>query len=744
MIHELEYYEKIARQNIAANGEALDRDFVSFCMPCIPEVHDEVRPSQKEMSRTEKSTAALPPQGFHSGSGMGNQSADMRKAAVFIIAIILIMGLFCVLGLIISNHKKATSNGMQQTEKPAEKSGELPAATDSQTVSESTAEAEKDSYILRHEGFDTGIEIFFKDCVCEYDKDGSRVYTYFVDDPAVAAEGYAIYVQTPDDTMEIFPVKDYRVDRNAGRLYMIWGNNTFERIQGVKFVDGMSSYKIMGSYNMEELIAEAYGLELLDYDEDFDFIQAEFTGLCEKDGKIVLCGSGSARYNGLGKTYSIEWEIDTETLHESAKAYLSDFDIHPLYAAFLRNEISVRNPFVPEDSGYNTELSFDDDKEYSSEESVFRSVRKSFSLVDVNNDSSPELVFMMVDSPSELAYILGVQNDELICYDIHETHTSHMCFTVYDNGIVMWGQDFDGAESIYYTFTEDGKEHELIHFIWEADADSDLCYDYYYLEGNKETRYSLQSDEEYESLVSSYVGEQPKWFDCESFADISQNQRISKTEIVEKNAKNTGELRISTSITKLWLNEDQEGAAEINVALREIYEAAEAEMEAYNQELLDEYLFENGELHADLDEWLAISTENYVASIEYVDENYLCLSMNGDNFVAGGAHGFYWSDYYVFNRHTGQRLSLEDFVNDSAEEIKEIVKAHILAVAPYSKGEQSENALEQNRFFLTAEGLGIHYDVYEIGDYASGACDLIIPFELFDMKEDMWPGRTTK
>ena len=89
----------------------------------------------------------------------------------------------------------------------------------------------------------------------------------------------------------------------------------------------------------------------------------EFTGLCEKDGKIVLCGSGSARYNGLGKTYSIEWEIDTETLHESAKAYLSDFDIHPLYAALLRNEISVRNPFVPEDSGYNTELSFDDDKE---------------------------------------------------------------------------------------------------------------------------------------------------------------------------------------------------------------------------------------------------------------------------------------------------------------------------------------------------------------------------------------------
>lgn len=746
LIHELEYYEKTAQQNITANGEALDRDFVSFCMPCIPGVHDEVRPSQNEMSGTEKSTAAPQPQGFHNGSGMGKQSADKRKAAVFMIAIILIMSMFWVLGLIISSHNKAASNGMQQTEKLAETSGELPTATastveaeyDSQTVSESTPEAEKDSYILRYEGFDTGIEILFKDCICEYDKDGSYVYTYYVDDSAVEAEGYAIYIQTPEDTMEIFPVADYLVDRNAGCIYMIWGIQAFERVQGVEFVNGIGSYKILGAYNMEELIAEAYGLELLNYDEDFDFIQAELTGLYEKDGKIVLRGKGSALYNashnGLGKIYSIEWEIDTETTHESAKAYLSDFDIHPLYTAFLLNQISVENPFVPEGYDYNTKLTYFDDRiDYDDR------FWKSFSLVDVNNDGNQELVFKMYNSPSEVVYILGVQDEKLTCYDILVTHTTHMAFWVYDNGIVEWGQNYDGDEVRYYTFTENGKERELIHFIRESDSDSDLYYNYYYLEGNEDARFSLQNNDEYESLVSSYKGEEPEWFDCESFADIPQNQEITKAEIVEKNAKNTGEIRISTSITKLWLNDKEEGAAEINAALREIYEAAEAEMEAYNQEILDEYLFEDGVLQEGLDEWLAISTENYVASIEYVDENYLCLSMNGDNYVAGGAHGYYWSDYYVFNRHTGQRLSLEDFVDNSPEDIKEIVKNHIVAAMPYSKGEQSKNALEQNRFFLTAEGLGIHYDVYEIGDYASGSIDLVIPFELFDMKENMRP-----
>jgi len=492
------------KENITANGDALDRDFVSFCMPCIPEVHDEVGPSQNEMPGTEKSTAAPQPQGFHNGSGMGKQSADKRKVAVFMIAIVLIMSLFWVLGLIISNHNKAASNGMQQT------------------VSESTAEAEKDSYILRYEGFDTGIEIFFKDCVCEYDKDGSCVYTYYVNDSAVEAEGYAIYIQTPEDTMEIFPVADYLVNRNAGRLYMIWGIQAFERVQGVKFVNGLSSYKILGAYNLEDLIAEAYGLELLNYDEDFDFIQAELTGLYEKDGKIVLRGSGSAlynaSYNGLGKIYSIEWEIDTETAHESAKAYLSDFDIHPLYTAFLLNQISVEDPFVPEGYGYDTELTYFDDRiDY---DDCFR---KSFSLVDVNNDGNQELVFKMHNSPSEVMYILGVQDEKLTCYDIHVTHTTHMAFWVYDNGIVGWGQNYDGDEERYYTFTEDGKERELIHFIRESDSDSDLYYNYYYLEGNEESRFSLQSNEEYESLVSSYKGEEPEWFDCESFADIPQN-----------------------------------------------------------------------------------------------------------------------------------------------------------------------------------------------------------------------------
>lgn len=163
-------------------------------------------------------------------------------------------------------------------------------------------------------------------------------------------------------------------------------------------------------------------------------------------------------------------------------------------------------------------------------------------------------------------------------------------------------------------------------------------------------------------------------------------------------------------------------------------------MEADNLEILDSCLSETELSEEELNEWLDITGESYKAYIEYVDEDYLCVSMKGDRYIAWAFHNYTWSDYYVFDRHTGRRLSLEDFVNNSPEEIKEMVKVYIVADVPYSDGEQSEDALEQDRFFVATEGLGIHYDVYEIGSYGTGYQNLIIPFEMFDMKEGMQPG----
>ncbi len=211
-----------------------------------------------------------------------------------------------------------------------------------------------------------------------------------------------------------------------------------------------------------------------------------------------------------------EDNIDASDLHDGAEAYLADLDIPPLYAAFLRNEISVPNPFVPD-----SELSFFDDRDYAQVEHVFEDAAKSFALVDVNNDGVPELIFRIYSSPDELMYILGIQGDQLICYDVQETHTFRISFWINDIGIVTWGQNYDGAEMICYTYDNDGSPLELIHFVWEEpDADSGVYERYYYMDGDEAAKCILQNDEEYEALVSSYEGGEPEWFFCDSFADI--------------------------------------------------------------------------------------------------------------------------------------------------------------------------------------------------------------------------------
>ena len=213
-----------------------------------------------------------------------------------------------------------------------------------------------------------------------------------------------------------------------------------------------------------------------------------------------------------------EDETDEADLQDDTERYLylADLDIPPLYAAFLRNETSVPNPFVAGD-----ELGFFDDRDYAQEEYVFRNASKIFSLVDVNNDGVSELIFEIFDSPDELMYILGIQGDQLVCYDVFETHTSRMSFGIFDNGIGTWSQGYDGAEKIYYTYDEDGSPCELIHFVWEeSDSDSGLYYDYYYMDGDETAKCSLQSNEEYEALQSPYEGGEPEWFSCGAFADI--------------------------------------------------------------------------------------------------------------------------------------------------------------------------------------------------------------------------------
>ena len=114
LIHELEYHEKISQQNIEANGETLDRGFVSFCMSCLPEVPN-------EMPKAETPVTAPQPHSLATGKRLYISG----KAIAFIIAIVLITG-FWVLGLIISIHDKSNSEDTPQLKEGFEEETSVP------------------------------------------------------------------------------------------------------------------------------------------------------------------------------------------------------------------------------------------------------------------------------------------------------------------------------------------------------------------------------------------------------------------------------------------------------------------------------------------------------------------------------------------------------------------------------------------------------------------------------------------
>jgi len=137
--------------------------------------------------------------------------------------------------------------------------------------------------------------------------------------------------------------------------------------------------------------------------------------------------------------------------------------LNPLYQAFLHNEIRVANPYVE-----GTYLTVMDDKDYETE---FENAEKKYALVDVNMDENPELIFKISSYASELMYILGICNQELICYDVFETHTKSVSFGVYDYGLVWKCENYDAFSMIYYSYNEEGKPVEARRFTEGDEAD---------------------------------------------------------------------------------------------------------------------------------------------------------------------------------------------------------------------------------------------------------------------------------
>ena len=115
-------------------------------------------------------------------------------------------------------------------------------------------------------------------------------------------------------------------------------------------------------------------------------------------------------------------------------------------------------------------------------------------------------------------------------------------------------------------------------------------------------------------------------------------------------------------------------------------------------------------------------------------ENTITVLLSEYSYL-GGAHPNSYQTYLNFNKETGEIISLEDLVREK-EIVLQIAEKRFREVyeiapnRPLSDAGLFDNQLTlPENFAITKEGLLFFYNTYEIGPYATGTYEFIIPWE---------------
>lgn len=161
--------------------------------------------------------------------------------------------------------------------------------------------------------------------------------------------------------------------------------------------------------------------------------------------------------------------------------------------------------------------------------------------------------------------------------------------------------------------------------------------------------------------------------------------------------------------------------------------------EALTKHLRDQV---RGELEADQN-YLSSQSEDFRV---IMNESGFLTVENASSTYEGGAHGNHASSYHTLDIATGKALKLADLVQPGYEEKwAALGRAEILKTygqkpdASLRDAGLFDDKLELNEnWFLVPGGIGFSYAPYEIGPYALGEVQFILPWK--DIIDDLKPG----
>lgn len=250
-------------------------------------------------------------------------------------------------------------------------------------------------------------------------------------------------------------------------------------------------------------------------------------------------------------------------------------------------------------------------------------------------------------------------------------------------------------------------------------ADSCLLNDHlYYYDDDDEMlqhlmRIPLLKDPDFQILESwpSYPASSPAVLTVEvSNEDIPIDEKVS----------------LNRSLRKLFLEEETEADRLINAALTKVYTNFEQDAQNMTDEVQDTLDWDPA--YYEGFDYPAVFDLSLSVSCSYMDDDAISFCCNYYQYYAYAAHGYYWSDYYVFDRTSGKRLTSRDFVDNTA-----FFETSLPYLQKASNAEYDVEILsDPSRFSLSEDGYTLYFAPYEIGSYAEGEYLITIPYEAFE------------
>lgn len=229
------------------------------------------------------------------------------------------------------------------------------------------------------------------------------------------------------------------------------------------------------------------------------------------------------------------------------------------------------------------------------------------------------------------------------------------------------------------------------------------------------TRFSLQNGSTPENLAVY-----SRFPTASAPSAIQTEEQNNETEI-------GGQGKLTLSLRKTLLEEQTEADQKINLALSEIYADFEGDVEELIREETEQ-MEEDPELYEGFD-YAPHYDFSLSSCCNYMDDDVISFCLDYYQYYAYAAHGYYWSDYYVFDRKTGDRLTCEDFVRNPIV-FQNTARPYVEQAAGWEFDD--EMLSDPSRFSLSEDGYTLYFAPYDIDCYAAGSFLITVPYEAFE------------